>query len=276
MAGQRNENKKKRFASWMSAFPFDAYAIRLHEIAWMEAGEDFSLSPGRHRRLLFCYTSSGAGTLSYDGKEYAAKAGDAFIADLSREVEIRSASPRWELIWLQMSSMLADKLLAFVEKDRGFIMPVRADVPALCGQIYEFARTGEWTSHADLELSALLYRLMGLLITAPRQDSRMEQTLLYIHQHYAEDIQIDTLARVTCMSRFHFIRQFHEKIGMTPLDYITEYRVKKAQDLLVQTDKPISVVASLVGFSDHSYFARKFKKLTGSLPREHRTMYRTP
>jgi YesN/AraC family two-component response regulator len=56
------------------------------------------------------------------------------------------------------------------------------------------------------------------------------------------------------------------------VQYINKKKVEKAQLLLFSTDKPVKEIAYVMGFSDHSYFIRLFRKLTGLTPQEYRTM----
>ncbi|HHV12173.1 MAG TPA: helix-turn-helix transcriptional regulator [Clostridiales bacterium] len=120
----------------------------------------------------------------------------------------------------------------------------------------------------------MLYRLMGVLHNIRCTDQRLELALIHIHKHYMEKLRIEQLAKISCMSKYYFIRRFQEDAGMTPHEYINEFRIKMAQELLVRDDATISSVAHAVGFEDRSYFAELFKKLTGYLPREYRKLYR--
>lgn len=240
----------------------------------MEVGEDFSFVPQKIPRLLFVYTIDGKGTLLYNDESKGIKEGDAFFVDLRKSVQIRAASPVWRFILIQMSGNLAFDLLKYIELNRGYAMSVRGDVPVICEHIFDLAKQKNWSLDADLEIAALLYQLMGIVMLVPA-DSRLDQSLSYIHQHYAENISVDFLSRIACMSQYHYIRCFRELTGTTPLEYINIYRIRVAQELLNNSDKPISIIASLVGFNDPSYFTRQFKKLTGSLPSEHRAFYQT-
>ena len=53
-------------------------------------------------------------------------------------------------------------------------------------------------------------------------------------------------------------------------DYLNRYRIRQAAKLLKETGEPISSVGQTVGYSDHSYFCRVFKKITGKTPSEYR------
>jgi len=63
---------------------------------------------------------------------------------------------------------------------------------------------------------------------------------------------------------------FKEKTGKTANQYITEIRMDKAKELLISSDAKIDFIAKSVGYSDGNYFAKIFKKYTGSNPSEFR------
>jgi AraC-like DNA-binding protein len=73
-----------------------------------------------------------------------------------------------------------------------------------------------------------------------------------------------------CISKDHFIRLFKKETGMTPVQYISQKKIEKAQLLLVTEEMPIKEIAFLLSYEDHSYFNRLFKKITGETPQEYR------
>ena len=72
------------------------------------------------------------------------------------------------------------------------------------------------------------------------------------------------------ISKYHFIRIFKRIIGITPYNYLTNYRINISKTLLISTDKTISEISEECGFSDTSNFISQFKKHTGQRPFEYR------
>ena len=101
-------------------------------------------------------------------------------------------------------------------------------------------------------------------------DERMKRVIDHIHSHIDEDINVDELADVACVSKPYFIRLFKQEFGISPLMYVNGKKVERAQLLLYTTDKPVKEVAYALGFSDHSYFIRLFRKRTGMTPQNYR------
>lgn len=107
----------------------------------------------------------------------------------------------------------------------------------------------------------------------PRQwahDERTRRVLAHIHAHIHQDIDVEELANVACVTKPYLIRLFKAELGESPIQYINRKKVERAQLLLYTTDKTVKEVAYDLGFGDHSYFIRLYKKLTGVTPQEYR------
>lgn len=92
----------------------------------------------------------------------------------------------------------------------------------------------------------------------------------YINTHYMEDISTQTLADLCSINPNYAGQLFKQKMNQTFSSYLANLRIQKAEKLLVDTDMPIALVAASVGYQDYFYFAKVFKKLTGSTPSSYR------
>jgi len=95
---------------------------------------------------------------------------------------------------------------------------------------------------------------------------RLNTVLSYIQDNYAEPIANKELANLIHVSEFHFSHIFKDAMGMSPLSYVNEVRLKKAYNLLEQKDMTISEIAIAVGYQDYNNFGRQFRKLYGYAP----------
>ena len=98
----------------------------------------------------------------------------------------------------------------------------------------------------------------------------IRKAVVYLNEHYAENITVDTLAAIAHYSPAQFRRLFHSLTQMSPSDYITNVRINAAKTLLGTTDRRISDIAQDVGFFDHSHFIRTFKHTVGVTPAKYR------
>lgn len=105
------------------------------------------------------------------------------------------------------------------------------------------------------------------------EDNRIAKTVLYIRKHLNEAIELEKLAEISCLSKDHFIRLFKKELGTTPLQYINQKKIEKAQLLLITEELAVKEIAFQLAFEDYSYFNRLFKKTTGVTPQEYRRLY---
>jgi two-component system response regulator YesN len=100
--------------------------------------------------------------------------------------------------------------------------------------------------------------------------TQVARCLNYIHENYAHDFPAEVLAKKVFVSPSYLFRIFRKRKGVTPMHYRNLVRVDKAKLLLLDPKFKMEEVAERVGFKDVKYFARVFKKETGSAPSEFR------
>ena len=105
------------------------------------------------------------------------------------------------------------------------------------------------------------------------EDNRIAKAVRYIHKHISEEIELEKLAELSCLSKDHFIRLFKKGMGTTPLQYVNQKKIEKAQLLLLTEELAVKEIAFRLAFEDYSYFNRLFKKITGVTPQEYRRLY---
>ena len=88
----------------------------------------------------------------------------------------------------------------------------------------------------------------------------------FIEEHLGEKISLDALSSVAGLSLNHFARAFQQSLGMPPHRYLLRRRLEHVEQLLRETQLPLSQIALKVGFSDQSHLARHFRRLTGVPP----------
>ncbi len=97
-------------------------------------------------------------------------------------------------------------------------------------------------------------------------ESPVRTAVGYIHSHYHETIDLDTLAATVKLSKYHFLREFKAATGQTPIAYINTLRINRAERLLREGGMTVAEVAEACGFVSHSYFSKVFYRLQGVLP----------
>ncbi|KOS63207.1 helix-turn-helix transcriptional regulator [Lysinibacillus agricola] len=123
------------------------------------------------------------------------------------------------------------------------------------------------TLFMNLLEAILISAKVKVLDTASDQ---MEQALQYIHENYAKQLSVSKIAEELGVERRRFAYLFEQHTGMNPSAYLTEYRIRRAKELLKYDDSPVAEIAECVGYVDCFYFSRVFKKCTGMSPTTYR------
>lgn len=100
--------------------------------------------------------------------------------------------------------------------------------------------------------------------------SQLELSIDYIRAHFRESIDIDELARVSCLSVSALERRFKKYLHKSPKQLINEIRLEHARRLLTNSNDSIANIAAASGFADPSYFTRLFNRYFGCAPTDFR------
>jgi AraC-like DNA-binding protein len=101
-------------------------------------------------------------------------------------------------------------------------------------------------------------------------DLQIGAALKSIHENVNSPWTVESLAESAGMSRSAFAERFKELLGQTPLEYVTEWRMQKAVQLLQLGDKKLIDVAQSVGYESDAAFSKAFKRVVGLTPGEYR------
>jgi len=130
----------------------------------------------------------------------------------------------------------------------------------------------------DFTLKELLIRLMQtqartLLLDSYNNNTatnRFAAAVQYIKAHISEEITIDKLSNLCCMSKPNFFRCFKREFGISPVDFILHERIKMAKSMLKDQNVSIGEACYAVGINNLSYFFKLFKRIEGKTPNEFR------
>lgn len=106
-----------------------------------------------------------------------------------------------------------------------------------------------------------------------RDNDRIKAMLQFIHDHFGEELHIEQIAMSASISVSEALRCFKTTIGTTPIQYMKQYRIQKAADLLTSTDLKVEDIGALCGFQEMSYFAKVFRETKGMVPTKYRDTF---
>jgi AraC-like DNA-binding protein len=232
-----------------------------------------------HEEYQLCFIQSGPSELKYRGRDLPTPPASLFMVHpgevhANRCYEGSACSYRTIFVDAELMRQAATEVYG---KEQGLPFFPTAVVfdEDLIGQYLNLHSTLEQSS-SSLERQVLLLELLtGLIVrfaenrSSPRAFGLERQAVKrvgdYLAEHFAENVSLETLARLANLSPFHFSRVFSEQFGMPPHAFQTQLRVLQAKALL-RLGRAISQVASETGFADQSHLTRHFKRLVVVTP----------
>ena len=145
-----------------------------------------------------------------------------------------------------------------------------------------FEAASEEKDGYELEICGLLNRawqgvyaqalpVIGARQPLPRMETaRLKQMLGFIREHFAEDISPADIATAAGVCERECFRCFKQELGTTPLSSLTDFRVRKAAELLRETDRSVTDIAAACGFATPSYFGKVFRRRMNLSPLAYR------
>lgn len=103
----------------------------------------------------------------------------------------------------------------------------------------------------------------------PKEQERINRVCQYVEQHYADAIDVSTVADLASLTVPAFCRYFKRMTHQTFTDFVNEYRVNQARQLL-HSARTVADVGLAVGFNNLSHFNKTFRTITGQTPSAYR------
>jgi two-component system response regulator YesN len=98
-------------------------------------------------------------------------------------------------------------------------------------------------------------------------------TKQYVADHFTDHIELETVALTVYLSPAYLGILFKKETGITFSEYLVQFRIERAKELLKNINYNINEIARLVGYKDAKYFSKLFKKEVGLTPTEFRRIY---
>ena len=102
---------------------------------------------------------------------------------------------------------------------------------------------------------------------------RMKQMLRFVEEHYAEELNVERISDCVALSESACLRSFRQMLGITPIQYVKQFRVEKAAELLRSTRLKTGEIGMECGFADGSYFIKTFREIKHCTPKEYRAKF---
>lgn len=237
---------------------------------------------GTHDWLLV-YTASGHGRFGHGGGELVTRPGDMALlkAGVLHDYGTARGERQWELFWAHFLPRPAWlEWLDWPEAAPGLLhLPLAGDDSRyrIVRRFRELVRinTGPSRLSEPLALNALEEIVLRCEQANPRgaaagMDSRIARSLAFICDQFSAPLTVPKIAAQCGLSPSRFAHLFRVQTGQTPQRYLELQRLSRARQLLEFTQEPVSAIARQVGFENPFYFTLRFRRHSGTSPREWR------
>lgn len=194
--------------------------------------------------------------------------------------------------WLDTPDRLLEDPQAGSMLSVDFVESLYPRDPALSQHLLEIRQESDAGIADGPWLDELLHALLGHLLNrhadllrriealpAVRRATRIEQYRRlrrardFIDANLAGELRLAEIARIACLSPYHLLRLFKGAFGQTPHQYATHRRLRRARELVVNSDLSISEICYHVGYESLGSFSYRFKRQFGASPRQLRSRH---
>lgn len=253
--------------------------LRLNEVGIQRCSESYEFGPIIRDIYILHYVFEGEGILYINEKEYVVKAHQFFLLPPGTLVRYQASSTNpWHYIWVQFHGFKATELLqkiGFSKKNPVYIPTSSDEVLVQCLKEIVANRKKEYFCIANMYL---LFQYM--IDMAPDNEVKNQKTepalnyvrcaVDYINQKFCEPVLVRNIAEHCGVDRAYLSKIFKYATGFTLQEYLIQFRIKKAKQLLKETQLSVQYVSYSVGYNDPFTFSKVFKKQTGLSPTEWR------
>ena len=282
-----NDNHLESFSGMAADFPL---LVRLVDMSQLDVPWHW------HEEVEFKYVKSGVLKLRTEKEEFILHSGDVCFTntnimetseafDKTKETLVTTVVFHPALISGHFQSVYEKKYVKPVLTNRQIkVIKITSETEsgaALCRGLPKIQQLSE-QENTEFQIRNLLSELWLQLIreielqlnSRPadllRNKDRIRYMLQYIYTHYTEKITLEDIAASANVSEREALRTFKKALDKAPFDYLNEYRLDKARELLETTDLNITEVAVSTGFSDSAYFGKVFRKYFDCTPGQYR------
>ena len=274
---------------YFSIFPNERFIdLGLYQFGMEQCSPSHSYGPAARNHFLFHYIISGTGTLYADDstgttKTYHLKSGEGFLIFPNQiTTYIADKELPWEYVWIEFDGLRAKEAMdtAGFSLDRPIFHTKQRDMSQKMEEelVYIATHSDETIfniiGHLYLFLDYFMRSTVSTVVNGSTklQDYYIKEAITYIEQNFQNDISVVDIANRLGINRSYFGKIFKQTLKQTPQEFLINYRMIKATELLRLTKMSIGDISKAVGYENQLHFSRAFKKIYNISPREWRNI----
>lgn len=264
--------------------------LGMYQYGYEQCEPGHSFGPAARNHYLFHYVISGTGTLMANNTKgetetYSIKSGQGFLI-FPGQITTYYADENlpWEYVWIEFDGLRVKEALDLTELsvNTPVYHPRSKDLREHL--MNEMLYIAHHAKESPFHLIGHLYLFFDYLTQSSKsiklvQSSKMsdyyiKEAINFIEQNFQNNISIEEIAAVCGINRSYFGKIFRNSIGRSPQEFLMNYRMVKATELLKLTSLSIAEIGSAVGYENQLHFSRAFKTIYGVSPREWRNQHK--
>ena len=276
---------------FFNIFPNENFIdLGMYQYGYEQCEPGHSFGPATRNHYLFHYIISGTGTLMADNAKgetqtYSIKSGQGFLIFPGQiTTYIADQNLPWEYVWIEFDGLRVKEAIDLTELSvntpvyHSHSKDLREQLMNEMLYIVHHAKESPFhlIGHLYLFLDYLTQSAKStkLLQSNKMSDYYIKEAINYIEQNFQNNITIEDIAAICGINRSYFGKIFRNSIGRSPQEFLMNYRMVKATELLKLTSLSIAEIGSAVGYENQLHFSRAFKTIYGVSPREWRNQHR--
>lgn len=226
----------------------------------------------------------GKGIYIVDNKKYELKEGQGFIIEPNVVTFYQAdAKEPWSYCWIAFDGEGAEKYL----QELGLIQqkPIfrTKKIKELFKLIKEILKSQKNNLANELKIQGLFYQFFSIIVEEnsvedieknEQLNPYVNKALDYIKKNYWDDINVNSIIEHIGLNRSYFSNLFCKSMGITLQEYLSVFRLSRANELLDMTDESIEEIANNCGYNDPLVFSKAYKRKYGVTPTQHRKVDR--
>ena len=239
-----------------------------------------SFGPAVRPNYILHYIMEGKGKFLVNGEEYNLQKGQGFLIEPEVQTFYQADEEvPWTYLWIGFGGKKAEDYL----RDLG-LNKKQLIFQCGCGEelkqiVYSMLKHRKYTAANEYFLEGLLYTFFGTLKenmeiagNAGEKDGNLyvRKAVEFIQNNYADPVRVKDIADYVGVNRSYLYTLFQDNLQLSPKEYLTNFRLTRAAELLQLTDLSVETVAMSCGYQDALGFSKIFKAKMGITPSAYR------
>lgn len=244
-----------------------------------------SFGPAVRPDYIIHYILKGKGRFCAKDRQYSLEAGQGFLIEPNVLTFYQAdADEPWEYLWVGFNGTNVKECLRDIGLNSQQLIFHSSYAPQLKRTVVEMVKNTTGTISSQYERQSLLYEFFSILsqninINVPREEDgeniHIRRAAEYVRNNYFNAIHVTDIARYVCIDRTYLYELFRRYLDVSPQEYLTNYRLTRAAELLTNTELTLEEIALSCGYQNAYSFGKAFKAKRGIAPAKYRKKSRS-